>query len=89
MDEDVLSFDASSMSEEASSSSDEAEAEVASDTASDWKFSPADTDLLVRLVKLCQKMGYSGGSGTWKEHVKVTLKLHAMHAAWIRLLRWC
>lgn len=67
----MLSLSASSMSGEEGSDAEQAGTEVTSTSGATWHFTPADTDLLVRLVKLSQKMGYAGVRGTWKEYLKV------------------
>ena len=78
MDDDVLSLSASSMSElNGDGSGEEVLQSVA--VSRGWNFSPSDTELLVRLVKLSQKMGYIGaGGGTWKEYLKVQLRQHGL-----------
>ena len=70
VEDDVLSLEASSMSEEESDDADQANA-VTSSGGAEWHFTPADAPLLVRLVKMCQKVGYGGLRGTWKDYLKV------------------
>lgn len=69
--DDVLSLDASSMSEEDTTDGEQAQTEVTSTSGTEWHFTPSDTHLLVRLVKTSQKMGYAGIRGTWKDYLKV------------------
>jgi hypothetical protein len=72
LEDDVLSLEASSMSEEESDDTEHGNA-VTSSGGAEWHFTPADASLLVRLVKMCQKMGYGGLRGTWKDYLKVPL----------------
>ena len=70
LEDDVLSLEASSMSEEESDDTEQGNA-VTSSGSVEWHFTPADAPLLVRLVKMCQKVGYGGLRGTWKDYLKV------------------
>jgi hypothetical protein len=70
-EDDVLSLDASSVSEEDEDEVEQADVAFTSSSAAEWHFTPADANLLVRLVKMCQKMGYGGVRGTWKDYLKV------------------
>jgi hypothetical protein len=70
LEDDVLSLEASSMSEEESDDTQQGNA-VTSSGSAEWHFTPSDANLLVRLVKMCQKMGYGGLRGTWKDYLKV------------------
>lgn len=71
VEDDVLSLDASSMSEEDTDDVEQADADATNSSSTEWHFTPADAKLLVRLVKMCQKMGYGGLRGTWKDYLKV------------------
>lgn len=65
-DADVLSLEASSLSSVEDDCQDYG-AEVSS--VSPLTFTPADHELLVRLVKLAQKRGYTTKYGPWKEYI--------------------
>lgn len=80
-DEDLVSLDVSSMSYVSDDEVGEQQGEVSSGAAAPaagvpaFSFTPGDHDLLVRLVKLAQKMKYTTSGGPWAEWIL----LHVSH----------
>lgn len=70
IDTDALSLEASSLS---SVEEDDQEWGAEASSASPFGFKPDDHELLVRLVKLAQKRGYTTKFGTWKEYLSTVL----------------
>eukprot|EP00208_Stichococcus_sp_RCC1054_P002596 CAMPEP_0206146364 /NCGR_PEP_ID=MMETSP1473-20131121/30120_1 /ASSEMBLY_ACC=CAM_ASM_001109 /TAXON_ID=1461547 /ORGANISM="Stichococcus sp, Strain RCC1054" /LENGTH=307 /DNA_ID=CAMNT_0053542879 /DNA_START=263 /DNA_END=1183 /DNA_ORIENTATION=+ len=78
-DEDLVSLEASSMSDVSDGDADQ-QGEVNSSTAAAaaqaFGFTPGDHELLVRLVKLAQKMKYSAAGEAWAEYIALNSTVH-------------
>ena len=71
LNDDALSFSASSMSGMEEEEDEDTSGHAASSSNSRWNLNASDAALLVKIVKVVQKRNLKGKVGIWTDYVKV------------------